>query len=487
MRPPPTVLLAFTDEEDASLLDSLIHRTFSCASQQVDSAAALRNCLKQQAVRVLLIDLLFLPADETLRLIGDLRLHHPELLILPVIPESRRDLLKQTVALDIFDFLNRPFQPQEISLTLQRAAAGLLAGQAAPSEGHGPGHSCQGIIGRSESMQRLFDLIAKVAADDSSTVLIRGESGTGKELVAKAIHVLSRRSDRNFVPVNCAAIPDDLLESELFGYTKGAFTGAASNKQGRIQYADGGTLFLDEIGDMKSSLQAKLLRVLQEKEFEPVGAFKAIPVDTRILAATHCDLEQMVREGRFREDLYYRLSVIPISIAPLKERREDIPLLIESFIETFTVKRGRAPFTLSPQAISALMHYEWKGNVRELENLIQHMSVLYGGRMLELCDLPEKFHHLAAAPLPPDLAEHGFSPASFATAPAVASRNPTFSLEDGPVDFNAIIGELETELIVEAMRIAAGNKKEAARLLSLKRTTLLEKIKKKELGRLWGE
>ncbi len=471
-----------------SLLESLIQSTFSCSSQKVDSAAALRNCLKQQAVRLLLIDLLFQPPDETLRLIGDLQLHHPGLVILPVIPESRRDLLKQTVALDIFDFLNRPFQPQEISLTLQRAA-GLVAEPATPSEKqNGHTHSYQGIIGRSEAMQRLFDLIAKVAADDSSTILIRGESGTGKELVAKAIHVCSRRSDRNFVPVNCAAIPDDLLESELFGYTKGAFTGAATNKQGRIQYADGGTLFLDEIGDMKSSLQAKLLRVLQEKEFEPVGAFKAIPVDTRILAATHCDLEQMVREGRFREDLYYRLSVIPITIAPLKERREDIPLLIESFIETFTLKRGRAPFTLSPQAVSALMNYEWKGNVRELENLIQHMSVLYGGRQLELRDLPEKFHDLAADPLPQAAAKPGLLAACPAAALAdMASRRPAVSLEDGPIDFNAIIGELETELIMQAMRIAAGNKKEAARLLSLKRTTLLEKIKKKELGGLWDE
>jgi DNA-binding NtrC family response regulator len=491
MRPQPTILLAFTDEEDLSLLGTLIHRTFNCASQKVANAAALGASLNHQSpVRILLIDLLFLPFDDTLQLIRDLHSNHPDLVIIPAIPENRRDLLKQIIALDIFHFLNRPFEPEEITLTLRRATVGLFPDPAVQTVRlNEQSHSYQGIIGRSETMRRLFDLIAKVADDDSSTILIRGESGTGKELVAKAIHVKSRRSDRNFVPVNCAAIPDDLLESELFGYTKGAFTGAATNKPGRIQYADGGTLFLDEIGDMKASLQAKLLRVLQEKEFEPVGAFKAVPVDTRILAATHCDLEQMVREGRFREDLYYRLSVIPITIAPLKERREDIPLLIDAFIETYTVKRGKAPFTLSPLAISALMNYEWKGNVRELENLIQHMSVLYGGRQLDLGDLPEKFHDLADDLLSLQTAADQAIPTSRpVAAPAeMTIHHSAFNLEDGPIDFNAIIGELETELIVQAMRIAAGNKKEAARLLSLKRTTLLEKIKKKELGRLWDE
>ncbi|KAB2891973.1 MAG: AAA domain-containing protein [Desulfobulbaceae bacterium] len=368
---------------------------------------------------------------------------------------------------------------------LKRATGNLLPEPIAPTEqDEEPRHSFHGIIGRSDSMRRLFDLITKVADDDSSTILIRGESGTGKELVAKAIHTQSRRKSKNFVPVNCAAIPDDLLESELFGYTKGAFTGAAANKPGRIQYADGGTLFLDEIGDMKSSLQAKLLRVIQEREFEPVGAFKAIPVDTRILAATHCDLEQMVREGRFREDLYYRLSVIPITIAPLKDRREDIPLLIEAFIDTFTEKRGRERFSLSPLALSALMNYEWKGNVRELENLIQHMSVLYSGRRLDLPDLPEKFHELAAVTdqqTAIDASRQGLERTDSTTRP------PVVDLQDGPIDFNALIDQFETQMILQAMRMTAGNKKEAARLLNLKRTTLLEKIKKKELRQLWDD
>ncbi len=340
-----------------------------------------------------------------------------------------------------------------------------------------------GMVGLTNIMQQLFDMIIRVADDDISTVLIRGESGTGKEMVAKAIHAESNRRDKNFVPVNCAAIPDDLLESELFGYTKGAFTGATANKLGRIQYADQGTLFLDEIGDMKASLQAKLLRVIQEKEFEPVGALKSVPVNTRILAATHCDLEKLVTEGKFREDLYYRLSVIPLNLPPLKERIADIPLLIIAFQEKYSRQRGREPFSFSPRAMAAVTHYEWRGNVRELENLVQHMSILYSGRMLQLDDLPEKFHSViiptkeqneVAQELP-----NSPSPESFSTFPR------PLSWQDGQIDFNELINDFETQLIVQAMRLTEGNKKEAARILNLKRTTLLEKIKKKDIEGLW--
>lgn len=350
--------------------------------------------------------------------------------------------------------------------------------------------SFYGIIGKSPCMVRLFDLISRIAEDDYSNVLIRGESGTGKELVAKAIHFHSKRKNNNFVPVNCAAIPDDLLESELFGHTKGAFTGATQNKIGRIQYADGGTLFLDEIGDMKATLQAKLLRVLQEKEFEPVGALKATPVDTRILAATNCDLEQLVKEGRFREDLYYRLSVIPLSIPPLKKRKEDIPLLLDHFIEIYTQKRGRAPVQFSKRVISALIRYDWRGNVRELENLVQHMSILYSGQTIELEDLPEKFSTFDQSLDAKEIAED--TEEVFAQDPDQSSQKAAldiseFHWDQGQIDFNELINTFETQLIVQAMKLSGGNKKEAARLLNLKRTTLLEKIKKKELSGLWDD
>lgn len=342
------------------------------------------------------------------------------------------------------------------------------------------------MIGTSPPMRRLFDLIFRVAEDDISTVLIRGESGTGKEMVAKAIHAESKRRGKNFVPVNCAAIPDDLLESELFGYTKGAFTGATANKPGRIQYADQGTLFLDEIGDMKSALQAKLLRVIQEKEFEPVGAFQAVPVNTRILAATHCDLEKMVSEGRFREDLYYRLSVVPLHIPTLRERPEDIPLLIDAFFEKFADNRGRERFTFAPRALAAIHHYQWRGNVRELENLIQHMTILYSGRQVELKDLPEKFHNvdipeIEDVTLENDAMEQAASQAGQETAVQQVAW------ENGTIDFNGLINDYETQLIVQALKFTDGNKKEAARLLNLKRTTLLEKIKKKDIVGDWDK
>ncbi len=333
-------------------------------------------------------------------------------------------------------------------------------------------------------MQRLFRLIAKLAEDDLGTVLIHGESGTGKELVAKAIHANSPRAGNHFVPVNCAAIPDDLLESELFGYTKGAFTGATGPKIGRIEYANGGSLFLDEIGDMKPTLQAKLLRVLQEREFEPVGGLKPIPVDVRVIAATHRNLEQMVAEGLFREDLYYRLNVIPVSIPPLRERPEDIPLLIDHFVKAIGSGKKRPLLGFDLAAMRTLATFPWRGNVRELENLIQHMTVLHGGSQVSYNDLPDKFRNGAQAQ--PGQAQSSAAPEDvtrpeqlllFSPSPAA----PPEVWPDSGIDFNALVNDFETQLIVQALKLTEGNKKEAARLLNLKRTTLLEKIKKKEL------
>ena len=231
--------------------------------------------------------------------------------------------------------------------------------------------SFHGIIGRSQSMQRLFKLISKLAEDDITTVLIQWESGTGKELVAKAIHAHSPRSAHHFVPVNCAAIPDDLLESELFGYTKGAFTGATVSKIGRIEYAHNGSLFLDEIGDMKPVLQAKLLRVLQEREIRRVGGNDTIPVDVRVIAATNTSLEAMIKLGTFREDLYYRLSVIPIEVKPLRDRQEDILPLVYHVLRR-EIGEGRDLPKITPEIKEMFERYTWPGNVRELENAVKH-------------------------------------------------------------------------------------------------------------------
>ncbi len=340
-----------------------------------------------------------------------------------------------------------------------------------------------GMIGNSPQMLELFDLIACVAEEGSSTVLIQGESGTGKELIARAVHDNSPRKAGHFVPVNCAAIPDELLESELFGYVKGAFTGAMQSKIGRIQHADGGTLFLDEIGDMKSTLQAKLLRVLQEREVEQVGGVRPTKVDVRVIAATHQNLDHLVASGRFREDLYYRLAVIPIIAPPLRERRTDIALLIERFIDRFTRRKTDRRTTLDPQALQSLMAFDWPGNVRELENLIQRLVILHRGKRISMNELPEKYCCEQAVAM---MDVHAGSPGTGVETTTVAPHPhpaPPVGIQwgDNGIDFNSLISDFEDRLILEAISRSGGNKKEAARLLNLKRTTLIEKIKKKNL------
>ncbi len=333
-----------------------------------------------------------------------------------------------------------------------------------------------GMIGRSPQMLELFELISCVAEEGDSTILIQGQSGTGKELIARAIHEKSQRKSSHFVPVNCAAIPDELLESELFGYVKGAFTGAQQSKIGRVQFADGGTLFLDEIGDMKPNLQAKLLRVIQEREVEQVGGVRSTKVDVRIIAATHQNLEELVAAGRFREDLYYRLAVIPLVAPPLCERQADIGLLIETFIERFSRRKTDRRTTIDPVAMQSLQAYNWPGNVRELENLMQRLVVLHRGKRITLKELPEKYCCV-------DLnAADSCSVKNMDSAESIFSSAPPeaeWSAEG--LDFNGLISEFEDRLILQALSRTGGNKKEAARMLNLKRTTLIEKIKKKNL------
>ncbi len=492
MSSPIQIVVAFNDPQGQDIFNRSLNLNFTANFHHVLNGATLIKSIQENNPHILIVDsdFEFELYDSFISFIEHLKTDNPELAILPILPQGEPQLIKDVLGLDLFYFLHKPLDPTETTVSLKRVYENLPERKEEtaelPQTAMDPFH---GMIGCSRLMRKLFDLIEKVAEDDQATVLIRGESGTGKEMVAKAIHAQSSRAKNNFVPVNCAAIPDDLLESELFGYTKGAFTGATGNKPGRIQYADKGTLFLDEIGDMKSSLQAKLLRVIQEKEFEPVGAFKSIPINTRILAATHCDLEKMVQEGTFREDLYYRLSVIPLTIPALRERTEDIPHLINTFLEKYASKRGREKFTFSNEAIAAVIHYNWRGNVRELENLIQHMSILYSGQHVELADLPEKFQNIK---IPKD---YRFTPAQILKneepaqnhaeiSPSHLSVDDYFSASES-VDFNELINDFETKLIIRALQQTSGNKKEAAKLLNLKRTTLLEKIKKKEIDGLW--
>jgi DNA-binding NtrC family response regulator len=316
----------------------------------------------------------------------------------------------------------------------------------------------ENLVGTSSAMQQVFQLIEKVA-DAESTVLILGESGTGKELVARAIHFNSHRAEKSLIPVNCGAIPESLLESELFGHERGAFTGAARTRMGRFELANGGTVFLDEVGDMSPALQVKLLRVLQEHSFERVGGTKSIRVDVRIIAATNRNLEVAVTRGEFREDLYYRLSVIPLTLPPLRERKEDIPLLLQYFMDQFNRMRDRKLQGFSRNVLHMLMNYHWPGNVRELENLVDRLVVLKGQGIIEPEDLPEKMR-VTLTPAPP--------------ASAVEIPEEGFCLD-------IAVREFERELILRALEKADGVKNKAAQLLGIKRTTLIEKLKRHSL------
>jgi two-component system response regulator PilR (NtrC family) len=315
-----------------------------------------------------------------------------------------------------------------------------------------------GMVGRSKQMKQVFERIKKVAASDS-TVFISGPSGTGKELVANALHNLSPRKSHNMVSVNCGAIPSELLESELFGHEKGAFTGAISSRKGRFEMAHRGSIFLDEIGDMPLLLQVKILRVLQSRVIERVGSTETTDIDVRIITATHRNLEEAVQDGNFREDLYYRLNVIPIKIPALCERREDIPLMISYFLSKFVSADGRNNIEFDDEALELLIGYDWPGNVRELENLIERLVILKGGNQIKVSDLPAKFLK--------------------ATPPNFDSYKELISLPEAGVDLKQLLSDIEDSLINQALAVTGGNKNQASKLLTMNRTTLIEKMKKK--------
>ncbi len=342
------------------------------------------------------------------------------------------------------DFLAKPFTDEELFSAVQRAFEKLQRRRAAHAAFHTP-HSPQGLIGESEAVQRLSHAIVK-AATTAATVLITGESGTGKELVARAIHYSSTRAAAAFVPVNCGAIPEALQESELFGYVKGAFTGATETRNGFFQTADGGSIFLDEISETSPSMQVKLLRVLQDKEVRKVGSTTSQKVDVRILAATNKDLQALVKKEIFREDLFYRLNVLTITVPPLREREDDILLLANYFVSQFAKESGQTPPRFSDAALQALRNYYWPGNVRELENLMQRLVVVMDEDVIDVADLPTHMH---------------------------------FSALRGQ-GLNRTLAEVEVEHIRNALASVDGNKTRAAEILGIDRKTLREKLKQHE-------
>lgn len=341
-----------------------------------------------------------------------------------------------------------------------------------------PVHLFRSLVGTSRVVQNVREMMSQVADKDVS-VLITGESGTGKEVVARNLHYHSPRREKPFVPVNCGAIPADLLESELFGHEKGAFTGAISSRAGRFEMAEGGTLFLDEIGDMPLNMQVKILRVLQERCFERVGSNKTQAVDVRIIAATHRNLESMISEARFREDLYYRLNVFPIELPSLKERSEDIPLLINELVARMENEQ-RGSIRFNSAAIMSLCQHEWSGNVRELANLVERMAILHPYGVIGVQDLPAKYRHV-------DVADEDFSPQAEAGATNgnanFVSMNDTPLLPEQGIDLREYITNLERDLIQQALNDCGGVVARAADRLCIRRTTLVEKMRKYDLQR----
>jgi DNA-binding NtrC family response regulator len=358
------------------------------------------------------------------------------------------------------DFLTKPFENEAVvasinkALEMQRCRHTVQLSRKTVREHY----RLKQFVGTSEPIRRVIEFVAKVA-DCDSTVLIQGESGTGKELVARMLHFHGESKDRPLVPVNCGAIPENLLESELFGHEKGAFTGAVHARIGRFELAHGGTIFLDEIGELSLGLQVKLLRVLQERSFERVGGTRTIDVDVRVIAATNQDLELAVQEKRFREDLYYRLNVIPVTVPPLRERRSDIPQLVHQFLGRLNHGKQVAAAGCSPDAMARLTDYHWPGNIRELENMIERLAVLSQSGTIEVSDLPERLQRrsVTAEPLAPHV----------------------ISFSDQGVNLSREIEQFENRLIVGALRQANGITSKAAQLLQVNRTTLVEKMKRK--------
>jgi DNA-binding NtrC family response regulator len=448
--------------DDDEILRDVIAEILSSEGYEITLAASGEEALeriRRFAYDMILVDLKLprLQGDDVLR---ETLLLYPEIIVVMMTGFSDIQTAVQMMRMGAYDYISKPFELEEMQIKVQRAFKErklkqenqLLKTELQEKFNFGS------IIGTSASMQAVFRMI-KLTTSKTSTVLITGETGTGKELVAKAIHYNSPRRDYPLVSVNCAAIPENLLEDELFGHVKGAFTGAYQTRIGRFEQADKGTLFLDEIGCMSLELQAKLLRVLQERTFERIGGTTTIKVDVRIIAATNSNLQERVHDNGFREDLYYRLNVIPITIPPLRERHEDIPLLVQYFAKKICQDQNIPQKKVSQEVMKHLMAFDWPGNVRQLENAVEMAIVMSHDRdtiMLE--DFPS-------------LAQNGLK---------LASREIT--IPDEGINLNSMVSSLERDLILQSLEKAKGNKKKAADLLKIKRTTLVEKLKRMNIG-----
>jgi two-component system response regulator HydG len=442
-------LLIVDDERPLREACREVARALGFDAQTADEVGATLRALEQRTFDIVLLDLR-LPGASGLDLLQEIKQRRPETQVILMTGYGSVASAVQAMKMGAYDYVTKPFNLDELKLLLQRAAGHvrlavenrLLREKVRATHGFG------NIIGRAPEMEKLYRIISKVARS-VHPVLIYGESGTGKELVARAIHFNGPNKDRAFLPVDCGSLVPTLIESELFGYVKGAFTGANRTKDGLLAIASGGTIFLDEIGELPVDMQAKLLRALQEREIRPVGATRSVPIDVRILAATNRDLEEAVAQGTFRKDLYFRLNVVNLRIPPLRERKQDIPLLVGHFMERLQRATG-VERSMSDEALRLMLAHDWPGNVRELENCLERASTLSSGPVIQVSDLPTEVQNASAAP----------------AAGAGANGHRITS-----------IAELEKQAILNAIVQMNGDKMAAARSLGIGKTTLYRKLK----------
>ncbi|HWS56869.1 MAG TPA: sigma-54 dependent transcriptional regulator [Pyrinomonadaceae bacterium] len=455
-------------EDDERLRDVLLEAAAmeGYDARGVPSAEAAVEWLRREQFDILVTDVT-LPGMSGLDLLRHCPRLRPGILPIVITAHGTVDVAVEAMKRGAADFLTKPFELDGllgvIRVAAERAARTRAAARGAAGEWMAAGAGS--LIAVAPVMLKLLEQVRAVAPFPT-TVLVTGETGTGKELIARAIHRLSPRAEKSLVALNCAAVPEQLLEDELFGHVKGAFTGAQGGREGRFEQAEGGTLFLDEIGDMSLPLQAKLLRVLQEREFEKLGSSRTVRVDVRVVAATSADLERRIEEGTFRPDLYYRLNVVHLRLPPLRERREDIRPLAEHLLAKFCAATGLPAKAISEEAWAALAGYRWPGNVRQLQNALERAAALTGAAAeVRLSDLPEEVRGGAAGA--------GAQPPP---ASSTAERPP--DIPDDGVDFDALVTQVERDLLLQSLAKAGGNKMRAAQLLNMKRTTFVEKLKR---------
>ena len=456
------VMLVVDDDPGAS---GLLQEIFQREGYDVTTAARGADAIRLAGTRafdVVLSDVK-LPDIDGLEVLRRLRKEQPDLTVILITAFGTVETAIRALHEGAYDYVRKPFKVDEVTRCVARAMERrrLLREQGESSGQPLPRATVPSIVGSNPAMVELFKLALRVAGTRSS-VLIRGESGTGKELIARTIHSHSARREQPFVAVNCTSLSETLLETELFGHVKGAFTGATERRPGLFLEANHGTVFLDEVGDMSLSMQAKLLRVLQEHEVKPVGGTETVPVDTRVVAATHRDLESLVHAGRFREDLYYRLNVVSLKVPPLRERPDDVPLLAAHFLRQYSAQSGRPVHGFSREAMAALVHYGWPGNVRELENVVDRAVALATGSVAEEADLPDKL--LGAV--------QGLD------SPAPPAGEPLLGLRDRPP-----LGEIVRRYVLGVLAEVGGNKSEAARVLGVPRRSLYRMIDRYEAAR----